>query len=84
MTHKNIRSSLRTFSFLEPLKSSYFLDNLSLDVLIKGVHIKKKKCSGARAFAHQLQRSTARPSKPHRLFNRKGRWDLEIGHTLGY
>ena len=24
MTHKNIKSSLRTISFLEPLKSSYF------------------------------------------------------------
>ena len=47
MTHKNIKSSLRTFSFLEPLKSSYFFfDNLSLDVLIKGVLIKKKECIG--------------------------------------
>ena len=43
MTHKNIKSSLRTISFLEPLKSSYiFLDNLSLDVLINFVLIKKK------------------------------------------
>ena len=44
MTHKNIKSSLRTISFLEPLKSSYiFLDNLSLDVLINFVLIIKKK-----------------------------------------
>ena len=43
MTHKNIKSSLRTISFLEPLKSSYiFLDNLSLDVLINFVLVKKK------------------------------------------
>ena len=43
MTHKNIKLSLRTISFLEPLKSSYiFLDNLSLDVLINFVLIKNK------------------------------------------
>ena len=66
MTHKNIRSSLRTFSFLEPLKSSYFLDNLSLDVLIKGVLIKKKSVAepghsltNCNAALHDLQNLTA-------------------------
>ena len=43
MTHKNIKSSLRTFSFLEPLKSSYFFGQFKPWRSYKGCSYKKQK-----------------------------------------
>ena len=45
MTHKNIKSSLRTISFLEPLKSSYFFGQFKPWRSYKLCSYKKKECS---------------------------------------
>ena len=44
MTHKNIKSSLRTISFLEPLKSSYFFGQFKPWRSYKLCSYKKKEC----------------------------------------